>query len=137
MSIRRATDLSLNFEDAVVAMSPGHLRKIVLELLDNAFRFSRAGSQVLVQTKKEAEHLALSVADLGSGMSPEQIAEAGNPIPLDQALLVRHGSGLSLTLARRLTELHGGHLQIHSEPGRGTTVTVNLPIPEAETLRMA
>jgi two-component system, sensor histidine kinase and response regulator len=130
VALQRAADLSLDFQDVVLPISASHLKKIVLELLDNAFRFSRAGTQVLLQTAKDAEQVTLSVGDQGCGMTPEQIAEAGNPIPLDQALLVRHGSGLSLALVRRLTELHGGHFQIRSEPGRGTTVTLNLPVPK-------
>src|SRR5205823_6017620 len=86
-SLGRTTDLALTLEDAVVAMSDEHLHKIAEELLDNAFRYSRPGSAVQLSTTTDGDRVTLAVRDHGAGMTPEQIARAGTPIPLDQMLL--------------------------------------------------
>ena len=64
-------------------------------------------------------------------MTPEQVAQAGGPVPLDQVLLAQQGSGLGLAIARRLTELHRGTFIVQSEPERGTTVMVNMTKPDS------
>src|ERR1051326_7097898 len=125
----RSPDLVLHLDDAVVAISADPLKKMVEELLDNALRFSRPGNPVHVQSAIDLDQVALSITDQGCGMTQEQVAQAGGPIPLDQVLLAQHGTGLGLVIARRLAEFHGGNLTIQSEPGRGTTVTLTLKKP--------
>jgi len=124
--VQRTADLASQFEDAQVAISAERLTKIAEELLDNAFRYSHPGSAVHLKTTAGADTVTLSISDHGCGMTQEQIIQAVTPIPLDQVLLARHGSGLGLFIAKRLTELHSGIFNIHSEPGRGTTVMVSL-----------
>jgi len=125
----RTADLVLMLEETPVAISPDRLKKIVEELLDNAFTFSQPASSVQVTTVTDSGHVVLSISDRGSGMTAEQIARGGVPISLDQVLLTQHGSGLGLSIAQRLVELHKGTLTIQVGPGHGTTVTVNLPRP--------
>ena len=128
----RSADLALKFEDALVAISVEHLKKIAQELVDNAFRFSHPGSAVHVMTAPDAEQVALSISDHGCGLTPDQIVNAVAPITLDEALLTRHGSGLGLCISKRLTELYNGSFTIQAEPGRGATVTVRLPKPRPQ-----
>lgn len=73
--------------------------------------------------------LALSIADTGIGMSPEEIEKALTPFEqLDRRKGRDHdGTGLGLPLAKTLTELHGAAFEITSEPGVGTAVTVTMP----------
>ena len=131
-SVDRAADLALMLEEALVAMSADRLKKIVEELLDNAFKYSPPGSTVQVKTVTDPGHLIMSISDRGPGMTAEQIARGGAPIPLDQVLLTQHGSGLGLSIAQRLTELHYGTLTIQAGPEQeGTTVTVSLARPVA------
>jgi two-component system, sensor histidine kinase and response regulator len=125
--MERPGDLVLKFEDGRAVVSADHLRKIVEELLENAFRYSHPGSSVQLKTIDGEERVSLSVTDQGCGLTPEQIVQAVAPIPLDQVLLVRHGSGLGLLIAKRLTELYNGVFNVHSEPAHGTIVTVSLP----------
>ena len=128
-TLERTADLDLQIDDAPAAISADSLKKIMEELLDNAFRNSRPGGAVQVKTAVVADHVALSITDQGCGMTPEQVAQAGGPMPLDQVLLAQQGTGLGLAIARRLIELHRGTLIMHSKPGRGTTVTVTLSKP--------
>ena len=69
----------------------------------------------------------LRIADQGRGMKAEHIAEVGAYMQFERKIYEQQGSGLGLTIAKRLTELHGGELSIQSELGIGTTVEVTLP----------
>src|SRR6266516_2770268 len=128
-TLKRTADLDLQIDDALAAISADSLKKILEELLDNAFRYSRPGSAVHLKTAVVADHVGLSIIDQGRGMTREQVAQAGGPVPLDQVLLAQQGSGLGLAIATRLTELHRGAFIVQSEPGRGTTVTVTMTKP--------
>jgi signal transduction histidine kinase len=122
----RVGDLVLLMDNVHASIPPDALKKIMDELLENAFRYSRPGNPVHLTTAIEGDHVTVSIVDQGCGMTVEQVAHAGGPMSLDQVLLAQQGSGLGLAIARRLIELHGGALIIHSEPGRGSTVTVSL-----------
>jgi len=69
----------------------------------------------------------LRVRDHGRGMKAEHIAEIGAYMQFERKVHEQQGSGLGLTVAKRLTELHGGELTIQSEIGVGTTVELKLP----------
>jgi PAS domain S-box-containing protein len=109
------------------------LKQIVLNLLSNAVKFtalgSDAGGTVRVEVKLTDAGVTISISDTGIGMKPEDIPIALSPFrQLDDAFNRRsEGTGLGLPLAKMLTELHGGALEIASAPGLGTTVNVRLP----------
>lgn len=129
----RTGDLALDVNNATVGISEEYLIKIVDELLDNAFNFSEPNTSVCVSSSVETDSCTLSVSDRGRGMTPEQIAEIGAYMQFDRKVYEQQGSGLGLTIAKRLAELHGGTLSIQSEVGSGTIVTVQLPrLPDCE-----
>jgi signal transduction histidine kinase len=109
------------------------LKQIVLNLLSNAVKFTAlggdAGGTVRIEVKLTDAGVTISIADTGIGMKPEDIPVALAPFrQLDDAFTRRYeGTGLGLPLAKMLTELHGGVLEITSAPGLGTTVNVRLP----------
>jgi len=123
---QRTADLNLKIDDALAMISADSLKKVMEELLDNAFRYSRPGSAVHLKTSVGADHIAFSITDHGCGMTAEQVARAGGPMSLGQVLLAQQGTGLGLAISRRLIELHCGALTIHSQPGQGTTATATL-----------
>ncbi len=107
------------------------LRQVLLNLLSNAIKFTPAGGKVsVIAVQREAE-LAITVRDTGIGMAPGDIPRALQPfVQVDNSLARRHGgTGLGLPLSKRFVDLHGGRLDIHSEPGKGTSVTIVLPTP--------
>jgi len=119
----------------VCAADSRRVKQILVNLLSNAVKFTPDGGQIrlkVTQSHTPAE-LQLSVSDNGIGIAPEHQAELFQPFhQIDGALTRRHGgTGLGLTLARRMAELHGGHLTFVSAPGRGSTFTVTLPIQAA------
>lgn len=105
------------------------LKQILLNLLSNAVKFTPAGGEVRLSASHTDTGVTFVVADTGAGMRAEDIPTALKPFrQLDGSLARRHeGTGLGLPLANRLAELHGGALEIASEPGRGTRVVVRLP----------
>ncbi len=123
----RLVDLQLEVEDPPVPISEEFLAKIVDELAQNAFKFSQPGTQVSVRFKEEDGTVMLQVADNGLGFSTEHITKVGAYMQFDRKLHEQQGLGLGLTIAKRLTELHGGSLSIESNRGSRTLVTVKLP----------
>jgi len=106
------------------------LRQVLLNLLSNAIKFTPRGGRVTVRARSAAGVLEIEVVDTGIGIAAEDLPRLGKPFEqLDSALSRRHqGTGLGLALSKSLVEMHGGQLTIESEPGRGTTVRVTLPL---------
>ncbi len=106
------------------------LKQVILNLLSNAVKFTPEGGVVTVTcgVNKDAA-IFVHIADTGIGIAPEDIDRAMLPfVQIDSSLQRRYpGTGLGLPLARSMIELHGGHLEIKSTAGAGTTVTVNFP----------
>jgi signal transduction histidine kinase len=105
------------------------MKQILLNLLSNAIKFTPPGGEVRVSVPAlDDGAIAILVADTGIGMKPESIPEALEPFhQLDNTFARRfEGTGLGLPLAKSLIELHGGRLEIESEPGKGTVVRVCL-----------
>ena len=128
-----AADVVLGFtlaEDIpLIDADETRLKQVLLNLLSNAVKFTPAGGHVTVSAWLEAGGLVIAVADTGIGMRAQDIPLALEPFRQVDAVLSRRyeGTGLGLPLAKRLTELHGGTLEIDSMPGRGTTVRIRLP----------
>lgn len=123
----RPDDLALELTEAPLRMSEDYLAKIVDELVQNAFKFSSIASPVRVRLIDSPAAVTLSVTDHGRGFSTEHITKVGAYMQFDRKLHEQQGLGLGLTIAKRLTELHGGTLDIDSERGDATTVSVRLP----------
>jgi two-component system cell cycle sensor histidine kinase PleC len=106
------------------------VKQILMNLLSNAVKFTPAGGSITVVARvADSGDLELDVIDTGVGMTPEQI-----PIALSTFGQIEHnlnrqhqGTGLGLPLTKQLLELHGGALEIDSEPGRGTTMRARFP----------
>jgi signal transduction histidine kinase len=105
-------------------------KQIVLNLLSNAIKFTPEGGNVTLSTGIEGDGgFELRVSDTGIGIAEGDLERALAPFSqVDNAQQRNHdGTGLGLPISRALAELHGGSLEIESEPGLGTTVTVRLP----------
>jgi len=124
---RRPLDLELQTSSVTVPMSEDYLAKIVAELVQNAFKFSAAGSKVQVALSESPGSVSLTVADHGRGFETEHITKVGAYMQFDRKMQEQQGLGLGLGIAKRLTELHGGTIAIQSERQRETKVAVKLP----------
>ncbi len=106
------------------------LKQILVNLLSNAVKFTKPGGVVTLRTWCNVRSgFLFQVEDTGIGMAQEDIPKALAQFgQIDSALNRQYeGTGLGLPLSKTLTELHGGTLDLQSEPGVGTTVTLRLP----------
>lgn len=116
-------DLAANFPTRVTDID---LDKIVTEILDNALKFSDPQSIVQVSTRGEAHWLQIKITDRGRGMTSEEINRIGAYTQFKRDIYEQQGAGLGLTIAKLLTELYGGYLEIESVPDRETSVIIHL-----------
>ncbi|MEA5568278.1 response regulator [Anabaena sp. UHCC 0399] len=126
----RQADLHIDLSPCYIKISPERISKIVEELIDNALKFSSAGTLIQVKSKAINNMLVLSFTDQGRGMTPAQIAELGAYRQFERKLYEQQGSGLGLIIVKRLAELHGGKLKIQSQAQQKTLVQVILPCSE-------
>ncbi len=108
------------------------VKQIVLNLLTNAIKFTPDGGtgSIRVALDGPGGDLVVRVADSGVGIGPEDLARIFTPFGRadgDAYVRRQEGTGLGLTIARKMAELHGGSLVLDSQPGVGTTATVRFP----------
>lgn len=123
----RPDDLQLNLLPATCSAPADNLKKIVTELVDNAFKFSSADQKVSLEAFNDGGRLHLRIHDAGRGFSPDQIARVGAHMQFDRKYYEQQGAGLGLIISKRLAELHGGGLTVQSEPLVKTCVGIVLP----------
>ncbi|MEQ9642587.1 MAG: ATP-binding protein [Alphaproteobacteria bacterium] len=110
------------------------LRQVLINLLTNAIKFSPPGATVAIngwqQQRPDMAELVLTVRDQGCGIAPADIERVLQPFEqVESAYQRRHGGiGLGLPLCKRIVELHRGTLSMESELGKGTCVTVRVPV---------
>lgn len=124
----RGADLMQEIEGAEVQVHEEDLAKIVRELLSNSLKFSAAGTPVAVVGHRSGQGYQLQFYNEGRGMTPEQIGNVGAFSQFGRKVYEQQGAGLGLTIAKRLSEINGGTLEIHSVPDKETTVRVILPL---------
>lgn len=123
----RVFDLQLDLQETIVGVSEQYLDKLISELVDNAFKFSKTGTPVQVNSYTDGRRFNLSVVNIGRGIPAEHLARLGAYVQFERQLYEQQGTGLGLSIAKRITELHGGELLIESIPGLATTLHVRLP----------
>ncbi len=121
---------------------PTKLRQALFNLLANACKFTERGRvelRVDPVAREEAPWLRFEVRDTGIGMTPEQLARIFQEFTqADEGTSKRYGgTGLGLTLSRRLCQLMGGDVSVRSAPGMGSTFTIEIPAPPAAPARGA
>jgi two-component system sensor histidine kinase BaeS len=98
--------------------------QVLSNLISNALRYTPAGGTVTLRAERHGSGVALSVADTGSGIPPEELPHVFDRFAKSSD---SGGSGLGLAIAKQLVEAHGGTISAASEPGRGTTMRITLP----------
>ena len=120
----------------LVTADPQKLRQILLNLAGNGIKFTPKGGTVSISASQTDDAtLAVSITDTGVGMTPEEVRTALAPFGRVRNAKTRGepGTGLGLPLARRLIETMNGTFSLESEPGRGTTVVIGLPLADQTT----
>jgi PAS domain S-box-containing protein len=111
------------------------LKQILVNLLSNAVKFTPEGGKVTfdVTTNLERDQIRFSISDNGIGIAPDDLKKLFRPFMQANSSLARQnqGTGLGLTIVYKLTELHGGSVQVESEVGKGSRFIVILPWNQA------
>ena len=128
---RHRVSVSLPEEPLSLQADSTRLTQVVVNLLDNAAKFTPPGGEIAVSGCREHSEIVLRVRDTGVGISPEMLPRVFDLCAQADRFLphVEEGLGVGLTLARILVELHGGSISARSEGrGRGSEFVVRLPI---------
>jgi signal transduction histidine kinase/CheY-like chemotaxis protein len=108
---------------------PGRVRQIIANLLTNAHEYTGAGGRIEVRAEADRAWVRLSVADSGVGMTREEVDRVFDRFRRGgHANAPSSGSGLGLSIVKSLVELQHGEIEVESEPGRGSTFRVRLPV---------
>lgn len=117
------------------SVDPVRLRQILINLVGNAVKFTETGHVAVTVTGGDAPGtVRVTVADTGPGLDPDQRARLFQPFTqVDPSTTRRYGgSGLGLSICRRLVEMMGGTIAVEGEPGRGAVFRVELPMPACD-----
>jgi len=105
------------------------VKQVLLNLLSNAIKFTNPGGEVSVSATAQGARLALTVSDNGIGISAADLPRIGDPFFQARSGHDRRhdGTGLGLSIVKGLVGLHGGDVEVKSELGKGTSITILLP----------
>jgi PAS domain S-box-containing protein len=112
-----------------IPLNPTEVEQLLANLIRNALQSGGYGITVTVRTEDQGDHVVLSVADDGPGMPPEVREQVFDPFFTTRES--SGGTGLGLSMVHGIVSGHGGKISVHSEPGRGTEVTIQLPVQRA------
>jgi signal transduction histidine kinase len=106
------------------------LKQMLLNVVDNAIKFTPSGGTLELGLSQENEYAVLKVADSGQGIPQEHLAHITEPFYKAESTRgpKSKGAGLGLAIVKQVVELHRGQLEIESQEGTGTTVTMRLPL---------
>ena len=105
------------------------LADVWMNIMENAVKFSDVGGEIAIELVWQREQIAISFRDYGTGMDPQTAQHAFEQFYQGGAVRAKAGSGLGLSIVKRIVELHGGQVKLDSELGRGTAVEIILPVP--------
>lgn len=112
----------------VVYGDKNRLRQVFINVIDNAIKYTDPGGSVDISVEKGSDSLSIIVSDTGIGISAADLPKV--KAKFYKANSTRRGSGIGLAVADEIISMHGGTLDIASELGKGTTVTITLPLKQ-------
>ena len=128
--LRLELDVDLD-TDAAFVTDRAKFGQVVLNLLGNALKFTDAG-RIVLRAWRAGGDTVVEVDDTGPGMDEAEVADLFTAFRQGAAGMDKGGTGLGLNLSRHIAQALGGELAVTSERGRGTTVRLRLPMPEAD-----
>jgi PAS domain S-box-containing protein len=135
MARLKKLDFSVEIEGGPVTIETdaGKARQVLVNLLSNAVKFTEAGA-VTLRMHRSSHHVVFEVADTGVGIAPSQLKRVYDPFWQAEHPNTRKagGTGLGLSVSRRYARLLRGSLDVRSEPGRGATFILTLPLSAAD-----
>ena len=114
-------------------LDAGQMKQVLVNLIKNAMQAMKRGGVLTVQTGGTSDSVWVSVGDTGGGIAQDQINHIFEPFYTTK----KKGSGLGLMIVQRIVRQHGGHIELESRVGQGTTFRIRLPLREREPKLLA
>ncbi|MGE0491226.1 MAG: ATP-binding protein [Vulcanimicrobiota bacterium] len=114
---------------APVPVDRDRLKQVIINLVDNAVKFTPKGGQVSVRTRLEGSEWQMEIEDTGPGIPPEELPHLFEHFFRSREVRKVGGTGLGLAIVREIVEMHRGRVWAESQVGVGTKITVALPAP--------
>jgi signal transduction histidine kinase len=124
-------------DQALVAGDVERLRQLLLNLVDNALKYTPDGGQIILDLRRSDGWVNIQVIDSGMGIAPEDLPHIFERFyRADRSRRRRAGSGLGLSIGQWIAQAHGGRIEVRSAPGEGSIFTVWLPELEQGSLNV-
>jgi len=138
-SKRLRVGFSMSPPSLAVRADPRRLKQMLVNLLSNAVKFTAEGGEIGLEVTLDEERHAVNftVWDRGIGIKDDDLGKLFQPfVQIDSSLARQYsGTGLGLSLVRRMAELHGGGVAVESEPGKGSRFCIRIPLAEGQERR--
>ena len=126
----RREGISLEFEDTDIVTpvfgDKSRLRQVFINIIDNAFKYTSQGGRIYVRAEEDSGYIRVSVIDTGAGIPIEDLPKVKEKFVKGSNAV--HGTGIGLAVVDEIMKLHKGSFDIGSIEGKGTIVTVSVPI---------
>jgi len=119
-------NLYKKFEPGIpqISVDPGQIKQVVLNILRNAVESMPDGGDLTIEIKTVGESIKINITDTGKGMTEEVLKNIFNPFFTTRS----SGTGIGMAISLKIIEDHGGHINVESEYGKGTTMSISLSI---------
>lgn len=124
----RSADLVINLEEIEIQINPEYLQRMILELVDNALKFSKPGQQVHINGAKDGEDYKIEIIDTGRGFKLDSLDDIAPFKQYNRKKFEQQGLGIGLYLVKRLVDFNQGQLKITSLEGEGSRIAIELPL---------
>jgi two-component system, OmpR family, sensor histidine kinase KdpD len=119
--------------DLALDIDPGLFRRALMQLIENARKYSSPGSQIMIEARIGEGDAIISVMDRGPGIAPEELDRVFEKFYRGRKTSARtEGTGMGLSIAKGIVEAHGGKIRAENRPGGGTEISVSLPLPDSD-----
>lgn len=115
-------------ESITIQADLNRIRQVIANLLDNAVKYTDEEGTVTVTVRRQDEEAVVTIQDTGSGIPENDLPQIWDRLFRADQSRSQPGLGLGLGLVRAIVEAHGGHVEVRSEPGKGSIFSIHLPI---------
>ena len=122
-------ETQINLQDSFVVQDSHFIKRVLMNLISNAIKFTESGTVIIKVWEIDETKIAIAISDTGIGIAPEDRVKIWQAFRQgDQSFTRQHsGTGLGLAITRSLVKMMGGKIALHSELGKGSTFTVEIP----------
>ncbi|MCD2137793.1 HAMP domain-containing sensor histidine kinase [Salinicoccus halitifaciens] len=131
---KRGIRFTVDYPDDLVAyVDPGRIRQVLLNILDNAMKYTNEGNSIVMTGSQDKDETVITISDTGEGIPEEDVPYIFERLYRAEKSRSRSsgGSGLGLAIAKEIVELHGGDITVETTQGEGTVFIISLPKGDA------